>query len=134
MKPPRVPISPFSTPARLAKMDGRCWEARFLKTKRKEIIEYLKSLGINELNYEQQQILERICYFELHIKLADMKAMQTPFSDIGARTYAGFSMSINKLMAKLRTAGRDKPSAEDDAEDASLTEYISNLRAERRQA
>lgn len=100
-------------------------EARFLKSKRAEIVAYLETLGITELNYEQKTIIERICYLELHIKLADIKAMQTPFSDIGARTYAGFSTAIPRLMERLR--GKVPVASDADDERTELHGYIEQM-------
>jgi hypothetical protein len=124
------PIGPFSNPARIGKLDKRTGVARFLKFKRLEIREYLRTLGITELNYEQEQILERICFLHLHIHLADMKALQTPMSDIAARTYAGFVGAIPRLMVRLRAPAQ---AAADTDDDSDLQQYIANVQAGRQE-
>ncbi len=105
-------------------------EARFLKRKRAEILQYLKNIGIHELNYEKEVILERICFLELHIHLADMKALNTPMSDIAARTYSGFASAIPRLMVRLRSTidGVDEP----EADSPDLQQYLAEMQADAR--
>lgn len=88
----------------------------------------LQHLGNRPLSITESMIVDQICWLHLHVSLANAKASEGgEMSDIFARTYQGWSSSLQKALMRLDATLVPEPDANASADD--LQRYIA-MRAE----
>ncbi|MDN3568656.1 hypothetical protein ACFQY5_41330 [Paeniroseomonas aquatica] len=113
-------LGPFSRKTAVNRLDKRTAPARLMKKVRRDLLEHL---GNRPLSITESMIVDQICWLHLHVSLANAKASEGgEMSDIFARTYQGWSSSLQKALMRLDATLVPKPTA--DASPNALAEYI----------
>lgn len=100
-------LAPSSSPATLAKLDGRTKEARLVRQVRRDL---LAQVGGNPTAV-QRALIERAV--QLHLQVANMDrrtAEGRAMTDLDSRTYLAWSNSLVRTLRELaRTASATQP-------------------------
>ena len=100
------PITPYSGPARLAKMDGRSREARMVRDTRAELVAHVGG----KPSAVQRALIERAAVLTLQVSLMDAKQADGGLTERDGRQYLAWVNTLSRTLRQLgMTSAADRP-------------------------
>ena len=94
-------ITPYSTPGRLAKMDGRLREARMMRDTRAALIEHVGG----KPSAVQRMLIDRAAVLMLQVSLMDAKQSDGGLTAHDGRQYLAWCNTLSRLLRQLGLKG-----------------------------
>lgn len=95
------PITPYSGPASLSKMDGRSREARLIRDTRKALVEHVGGTP----SAVQRSLIERAAVLTLQVAMLDAKQAQDGMTERDGRQYLAWCNTLTRLLRQLGMHG-----------------------------
>jgi hypothetical protein len=115
-------IRPYSSPDRLAKLDGRTKESRLVRETRAEL---LRHVGPNP-SVVQRALIEQLEQIKLRLAVMDRKFIKTGAqTDLDSRTYLAWANTYGRLLERL---GVKEPSPALQEATSTLADHITARR------
>jgi hypothetical protein len=100
-------IGPYSHTGAMARLDGRCKEAQFMKRRRAQLLAYVGARP----STIQRQLIERAVRLSLHVELMDARLINKSPGPYDRNVYLAWSNSLTRtltLLGLMTAARRNK--------------------------